>query len=138
MLRPNVRVLQRTRIGEPRLRQECAGNAGHVGRCQRCAKDKFAIGYGGIGYKTQDVKLLAVSGKTGEPAVAPTAETVAQKKYPISRALQIYIPRKPKAHSKEYLAFILSSEARAIVGSEKVGFVPLPDGLLSNELAKLK
>jgi len=102
------------------------------------AKDKFAIGYGGIGYKTQDVKLLAVSGKPGEPAVAPTAETVAQKKYPISRRLQIYIPRKPKGALKEYLAFILSSEGQAIVGSEKVGFVPLPDGLLSNELAKLK
>jgi len=101
------------------------------------AKDKFAIGYGGIGYKTQDVKLLAVSAKTGEPAVAPTNETVAQKKYPISRALQIYVPKKPKGVLKDYLAFILSPDGQAIVGSEKVGFVPLPDALLAGEVAKL-
>lgn len=101
------------------------------------AKDKFGVGYGGIGYKTQDVKLLSVSAKTGEPAVAPTNETVAQKKYPISRALQIYIPTKPKGLIKEYLDFILSADGQAIIASEKVGFVPLPEALLQKEREKL-
>jgi len=102
------------------------------------AKDKFALGYGGIGYKTQEVKLLPVSPKQGEPAVAPTNETVVQKKYPLSRALQIYVPRPPKGVLKEYLIFILTKEGQDIVSSEKVGFVGLPPELLSKEIEKLK
>jgi phosphate transport system substrate-binding protein len=101
------------------------------------AKDKYAIGYGGIGYKTQDVKLVPVAAKTGEPAVPATIETVVQKKYPISRALQIYVPKKPKGLLKEYLAFILSKEGQDIIGSEKVGFVPLPPELAAREAEKL-
>jgi len=102
------------------------------------AKDKFAIGYGGIGFKTEEVTLLGVSPKDGEPAVPPTNETVAQKKYPISRALQIYVPKKPKGALKDYLSFIVSAEGQSIVGSDKVGFVPLPDALLAVEQAKLQ
>jgi phosphate transport system substrate-binding protein len=102
------------------------------------AKDKFAIGYGGIGYKTQDVKVISVSPKAGEPAVPATTETVSQKKYPISRALQIYIPKKPTGVLKEYLEFILSPEGQKIIASEKVGFVDLPAPLLERELEKLK
>jgi len=102
------------------------------------AKDKFAIGYGGIGYKTQDVKLLSVAPKEGEPAVPPSVETVLQKKYPISRALQIYVPKKPEGPVKAYLEFILSKPGQDIVSSEKVGFVPLPEELLKREQEKLK
>jgi hypothetical protein len=36
------------------------------------------------------------------------------------------------------LQFILSKEGQEIVGSEKVGFVPLPAELLAKEEAKLK
>jgi len=101
------------------------------------AKDKFGIGYGGIGYKTQDVKLVAVSAKEGDPASAPSVESVLQKKYPISRALYIYVPRTPTGIVQEYLAYILSPDGQAIVASEKVGFVPLPDALVKSELAKI-
>ena len=102
------------------------------------AKDKFSVGYGGIGYKTEEVKLLPVAAKDGEPAVAPTMDTVVQKKYPISRALQIYVPKKIDGAVKEYLAFLLSKEGQAIIGSEKVGFVPLPEAMIEHETAKLK
>jgi len=102
------------------------------------AKDKFAIGYGGIGYKTEEVKLLPVASKDGEPAVPATVETVVQKKYPISRALQIYLPKKPTGITKEFMEFILSKDGQAIIGSDKVGFVPLPTELAERETAKLK
>jgi phosphate transport system substrate-binding protein len=115
--------------------QEMSGTSSVV---NGVAKDKFSIGYGGVGYKTEDVKLVAVSPKQGEPAVAATIESIIQKKYPISRALQIYVPHVPKGVLKEYLQFILSKEGQEIVSSEKVGFVPLPAELLAKEEAKLK
>ncbi|HYG75204.1 MAG TPA: phosphate ABC transporter substrate-binding protein [Planctomycetota bacterium] len=102
------------------------------------AKDRFAIGYGGIGYKTNEVKLLPISPRQGEPAIPPTTESVAQKKYPISRALQIFIPKKPQGVLKEYLEFILSPEGQKIIEGEKVGFVGLPEALRLKELEKLK
>lgn len=101
------------------------------------AKDKYAIGYGGIGYKSEAVKLVPVSAKQGDPAVPATNETVVQRKYPISRALQIYVPRAPKGLLKEYLQFILSKEGQEIVGSEKVGFVPLPPEVMAKEGEKV-
>jgi len=102
------------------------------------AKDKFAVGYGGIGYKTNEVKLVPVAAKQGEPAFAATPETVAGKKYPISRALQIYIPKKPKGVLKEYLEFMLSPEGQQIIAGEKVGFVDMPEALRLKEIEKLK
>jgi len=102
------------------------------------AKDKFAIGYGGIGYKTEEVKLLPISKVDGEPAVPATVETVIQKKYPISRALQIYLPKKPTGLVKDFMEFIVSTEGQAIIGSDKVGFVPLPPELAQREASKLK
>ena len=53
--------------------QELAGTSQVV---NGAAKDKFAIGYGGIGYKTEDVKVIAVSAKDGEPAVPATYPVV--------------------------------------------------------------
>ena len=102
------------------------------------AKDKFAIGYGGVGYKTEDVKVLKVAPKAGEPAVPANPETIATRKYPISRTLQIYVPRKPEGAVKSYLEFILSKDGQDIIQSEKVGFVALPDALLEQERVKLK
>src|SRR5215471_17766194 len=40
------------------------------------AKTPGAIGYSGLGYATPDVKILKVSKKKGEPAVAPSIATV--------------------------------------------------------------
>jgi phosphate transport system substrate-binding protein len=101
-------------------------------------KDKFSIGYGGIGYKTEAVKILPVAPKEGAPAVAPTIESVSARQYPISRALQIYAPKKPTGIVKEYLEFILSPEGQAVIAGEKVGFVPLPEPLRLKELERLK
>jgi phosphate transport system substrate-binding protein len=101
-------------------------------------KDKFAIGYGGVGYKTEAVKLLPIAAAEGEPAAMPTAENITGKKYPISRTLQIYAPKKPSGVLKEYLEFILSKEGQVIVEGEKVGFISLPDPLRERELEKLK
>ena len=80
---------------------------------------------------------MPVAPKDGEPAVAPSIDTVAQRKYPISRALQIYVPMKIDGAVKDFLTFILSKEGQDVIGSEKVGFVPLPDAMLENERAKL-
>jgi len=82
-----------------------------------------AIGYDGLGYVTPDIKTIAVAKKASDIAVEPSAETVNNGSYPISRDLYMYTPREPKGLVKEYLDWILSPEAQKIVLA--LGFVPI-------------
>jgi len=81
-----------------------------------------AIGYSGMGYATPEVKMLKVSRKKGEPAVAPTIENAKKGDYPITRALYIYTLGEAKGHVKQYLDWILSPEGQKIV--VELGYVP--------------
>jgi phosphate transport system substrate-binding protein len=82
-----------------------------------------AIGYDGLGYVTDDIKVLAVSRSPGEPFVLPSAETVNSKQYPIARDLYMYTAGEPEGAVLEYLNWILQPEAQQIVTS--LGFVPV-------------
>jgi phosphate transport system substrate-binding protein len=83
-----------------------------------------AIGYDGLGYVTPEVKVLAVSGlKTPNDYVIPSAETVNNNTYVISRDLYMYTQDVPTGAIKDYLAWILSPEAQKIVTT--LGFVPV-------------
>lgn len=82
-----------------------------------------AIGYDGLGYVTPDVKVLAVSKSKEGPFILPSAETVNNKDYPISRDLYVYTPGEPTGQVLDYLQWILGPEGQALVS--KLGFVPV-------------
>lgn len=82
-----------------------------------------AIGYSGMGYATDSVKMLKVSKKKGEPAIAPTLENAKSLAYPITRPLQIYTIGEPAGSVKEYLDWILTPSGQKIVLEQ--GYVPL-------------
>ena len=84
-----------------------------------------AIGYSGIGYRTDKVKVLKVSKKAGESAVEPTIKTALDKSYPIARPMFMYAPPGAKPQVDAYLKWITSAPGQAIV-IEK-GYVPLPE-----------
>ena len=81
-----------------------------------------AIGYDGLGYITPHVKVLAVADKGSSIYVKPSAETVNDKTYPIARDLYMYTNEQPSGAMKDYIDWILSPEAQAIV--TELGFVP--------------
>jgi len=82
-----------------------------------------AIGYSGMGYATDEVKMLKVSRRKGEPGVAPTMENAQDDSYPITRPLRIYTVGEPTGLVKEYLDWILSPEGQKVV--EELGYVPV-------------
>jgi len=82
-----------------------------------------SIGYSGMGYKTAAVKVLKVSKKTGEPAVAPSIETTLDKSYPISRPMFMYTAGEPSDHVKRYIDWILADAGQNIL--KENGYVPL-------------
>ncbi|RKU27388.1 phosphate-binding protein [Candidatus Poribacteria bacterium] len=82
-----------------------------------------AIGYSGMGYATEHVKMLKVSIDENAPYYAPNLDNVIAKTYPIARPLYMYSLGVPNGAAKEYLDWILSDDGQKIV--EKLGFVPL-------------
>lgn len=84
-----------------------------------------SIGYSGIGYKTDKVKVLKVSKKTGEPSVVPTIKTALDKTYPIARPMFMYAPPAGKPEVEGYLKWITSAPGQAIVIDK--GYIPLAE-----------
>jgi len=83
-----------------------------------------AIGYDGLGYVPEDVKMIAIAEEAGGAYVLPAIDTVNDKTYPIARDLYMYTDGEPTGIVKEYLDWIiLSVEAQEIVA--ELGFVPV-------------
>lgn len=87
-------------------------------------KTPCAIGYSGMGYATPNVKLVPVSQKKGEAAVAPSVAAALAGTYPISRPLYVYTAGKPAGEVKKFIDWCLSEEGQEIV--EESGYVPNP------------
>ena len=85
-------------------------------------KDKFGIGYGGAAY-AEGVKDCKVKKDDKSPAYLPTAETIKNKTYPISRYLYMYLKSRPTGETKEFIDWILSAEGQKII--EGVGYFPV-------------
>ena len=81
-----------------------------------------AIGYDGLGYVPDDLKMIAIAEEDGGAYVLPSIATVNDKTYPIARDLYMYTDGQPTGIVKEYLDWILDTEAQEIVA--ELGFVP--------------
>jgi phosphate transport system substrate-binding protein len=82
-----------------------------------------AIGYDGLGYVPKDLKMIAIAEREGGAYVLPSIATVNDKTYAIARDLYMYTNGEPTGIVKEYLDWILASEAQEIVA--ELGFVPV-------------
>lgn len=80
--------------------------------------NEAGIGYIGLGYLTDDVKVVAIDG------VKASIESAADGSYPISRFLYMYSNGEPTGVMAAYLEWILGTEGQRLVADE--GFVPLP------------
>ena len=67
--------------------------------------------------------MACISGKDGNPCVAPSVETASDRSYPIARPLFMYTNGEPEGEIKAYLDWILSDEGQCII-SEK-GYAPV-------------
>lgn len=85
-------------------------------------KDKYSIGYGGAAY-AEGVKDCKIKVDAASPGVLPTAETIKDKTYPISRYLYMYLKEAPTGEAKLFIDWILSPEGQKMV--EEVGYYPL-------------
>jgi phosphate transport system substrate-binding protein len=89
------------------------------------ANTPSSLGYSGLGYKTDKVKIVNVSKKTGEKAVVPSIATTLDGTYPIARPMFMYTPPGSPEHVKKYLNWVRTPAGQKIVVDS--GYVPLPE-----------
>lgn len=82
-----------------------------------------AIGYDGLGYVTDEMKIIGVATSAGGEFVLPSSETVNNDTYPVARDLYMYTNGVPTGIIKDYLDWILTAEAQNIV--TELGFVAI-------------
>jgi phosphate transport system substrate-binding protein len=88
------------------------------------SKTPCAIGYSGMGYRSDEVKVVSVAKEEGQPAVAPTDETTLDGSYPIARPLFLYTLGEPEGEVKAFIDWVLSTEGQQVVKDS--GYVPAP------------
>ena len=84
-----------------------------------------AIGYSGLAYATDHVKMPCISGADGEECVAPSVEAAVDQSYPIARPLLMYTAGQPEGAIKEYMDWILSDVGQCIILDK--GYAPVRD-----------
>ncbi|WP_027390343.1 PstS family phosphate ABC transporter substrate-binding protein [Chrysiogenes arsenatis] len=106
---------------------------------QGVASEKFGIGYSGIGYKTADVKTVALA--TGpnatcvpaEPAFAYTGE------YPLARFLYVYVNHQPGSQldplRAEFIKYVFSKQGQEDV--VKDGYFPVSNTIAVEQLSNV-
>jgi phosphate transport system substrate-binding protein len=101
--------------------------------------DKFAIGYSGIGFKTDNVRTVRLASFAGGQCYDPSAEATFSGRYPLARYLRIYLNKKPDQRldpvRSEFIKYILSRDGQE--QTEKGGFYAITNDIREDELKKL-
>lgn len=82
-----------------------------------------AIGYSGLAYATERVKIPCISVEEGGDCVTPSMQSTIDGIYPIARPLLMYTAGQPEGAIKEYLDWILSDEGQCII--QEKGYPPV-------------
>ncbi len=102
------------------------------------SRDKAAIGYVGIAYaesRQSEIRILGVKKDAASPAVQPTAATVTDNTYPISRYLYFYTNGVPQGAVRDYIKWVLSPDGQSWVSKNE--YVPLPEAVAKEMLKML-
>ena len=86
-------------------------------------KTPCAIGYSGLAYATDHIKMACIVGEEGGDCVNPSTDTAIDGSYPIARPLFMYTRGEPTGAVKEYLDWILSDAGQCIIQDK--GYAPV-------------
>jgi phosphate transport system substrate-binding protein len=84
-----------------------------------------AIGYSGLAYATDHVKMVCIATETGGACVEPSVKTASDRSYPIARPLFMYTNGEPEGAIKGYMDWIKSDAGQCILLNK--GYAPVSD-----------
>ncbi len=121
-------------------------SAGVLAMLAELEKDKYGIAWAGMPQWNQvpqikGIKVLALARSPAGPFVAPSKTTFADRSYPLTRSVYIYLDQEPgrplSPKVKDFVKFVLSEEGQEIVRRHGIYFA-LPPALVREQLAKLE
>ena len=80
-----------------------------------------AIGYSGLAYATEHVKLACIAEETGGACTNPSVASAVDGSYPIARPLFMYTNGQPTGYVGDYLNWIMSNEGQCIILNKGYG-----------------
>jgi len=89
-----------------------------------------AIGYSGLAYTIDEVKMPCVTSSPDSDCVAPSVETAIDGSYPIARPLFMYTAGQAEGAVAEYLNWIMSDEGQCIILDK--GYAPATTPICSS------
>lgn len=109
-------------LGGERMRPDVIFVPSNAAMAATVAATPGAVGYIGMGYITESIKVLAVAHE-GEEFMVPEVESVRMGIYPLSRPLFMITNGFPTGAIQKFISFILSDQGQSIVEAE--GFVSI-------------
>ena len=88
-------------------------------------KTPCAIGYSGLAYATDHIKIACISKGNGGGCINPTVATASDRSYPIARPLFMYTNGEPEGAVKDYMQWIQSDVGQCILKAK--GYAPIRD-----------
>lgn len=102
------------------------------------SKDKYAMAYFGFAYYEENQKLMnVVALAKDKDAVSPSAKSIEDGSYPLSRPLLVYVNNKAaqRPEVKAFVSFLLKNVATF---SKEVGYIPLKEAVYSDAVKKFE
>ncbi|MEQ9453473.1 MAG: phosphate ABC transporter substrate-binding protein PstS family protein [Phycisphaeraceae bacterium] len=100
---------------------------GSAGVVQGVARERYAIGYSGIGYKTADVETVPLEVEEGGELVYATEESAFSGEYPLTRFLYVAVNIEPNKAldplRREFIKYMFSQAGQQVV--LKDGYLPI-------------
>ena len=110
-------------LGESDLRLGSRDMAGSSEVVDLVGKTACAIGYSGLAYATEEVKVPCLMMEDGGNCIAPSTTSAVDGTYPIARPLFMYTNGQPEGVTKDYIDWILSDEGQCIILNK--GYAPV-------------
>jgi len=85
-------------------------------------KTPCAIGYSGLAYATDHIKMACIV-QADEACVSPSVATASDRSYPIARPLFMYTDGEPQGAVKQYMDWVLSDVGQCIILNK--GYAPV-------------
>jgi phosphate transport system substrate-binding protein len=103
---------------------------------QGVASDLYAMGYSGIGYRTADVRPVALAKDAKSSPIEASVDNAYSGKYPMSRFLYLYVNYKPGSEldplRREFIRLVFSRQGQEAV--VKDGYFPITAGVARKAL----
>lgn len=93
------------------------------GIAQRVAAEPLSIGVTEFG-RTRGAQMVAISSSASSEAVAPTPESIRDRRYPLAYYVYLYVPADAPEEVWQFVSFALSASGQQVVADSSV-YLPL-------------